>query len=276
MEFKNYSDLTVNEEFQSTQFMYTDMEREQTNVTLGTIISKFYGLFIGAALLVLIMFVVCFIWIRHRFRDIQLKIDAGVQNHLNETEEHAMDLNDDTDERIDRISDYESINENEVFPFPSVVVFSDKDSKLDTDNIATNHACIHENTSSSDNSYLEVIDDSTYLNPYQSIEVHHDSEIVHDYCKTSGFNFLEMCSPKLTEKSLNEQYSTCDTDVSINDDKLYVTVQSKAPEINTIFSEKSYIKHEIPKEKTSFAVKPDNNSSNDACIFPSYSMSTLL
>ncbi|XP_052065815.1 uncharacterized protein LOC127705527 [Mytilus californianus] len=269
MEFKNYSDLTVNEGFQSTQFMYTDMEREKTNVKLGTIISKFYGLFIGAAVLVLIMFVVCSIWISRRFTDIQLKLDARVQNHLNQTEEHTMDLNENTDERIDRMSDYDSINENEMLPFSSVVVFGDKDSSLDTDNIATTHTCIHENTSSSDNSYLEVIDDSTYLNPYQSIEVQHDSKIDHDYCTTSGSNFLEMCSPKLTEKSSNEQSSTCYTDVSNNHGKFDVTVQSESPEINVICSE-------ILKEKTLFTVKPDNNEANDACIFPSHSMSTLL
>ncbi|CAC5400589.1 OAS [Mytilus coruscus] len=223
------------------------------------------------------MFVVSSIWISHRFRDIQLKINSRVQNHLNETEEHAMDLNDDTDERIDRISDYDSINENEMLPFPSVVVLGDKDLSLDTDNIATNHACIHENTSSSDNSYLEVIDDSTYLNPYQSIDVQQDSIIVHDYCTTSDINFLDMCSPKLIEKSSNEQYSTCDTDVSTNHDKLDVTAQYlpnkyaaaqfkerrdhevlqtyssqfESTEINLRFSEN--IEREILFEKTPFA-----------------------
>ncbi|CAC5398505.1 unnamed protein product [Mytilus coruscus] len=182
------------------------------------------------------MFVVSSIWISHRLRDIQLKLDARVQNHLNQTEEHAMDLNDDTDEQLDRISDYDSINENEMLPFPSVDVFRDKESNLDTDNIATIQSCNHYSTPSSDNLYHEVIDDSVYLNPYQSIEIHWNSKKVHDYCTTSGINFLEMSSPVLTDKASNKQHSTDDTDVSIGNDQLDVTVQSESPEINAIFS----------------------------------------
>lgn len=245
-------------------------------------LGKFYGLFIGAALLLLFMFVVCNIWISRRCRDISLKIEHPREtNHPNETAEHEIDLNEfQMDEVIDKISDYESINENEIlpineneiFPFPSDIASRCKDSSLDTETFSTNHSCKLENTSSSDNSYLEVIDDDTYLNPYETIQILHDSKIDHDYCTTSSFDFLEMCSPKLSEKSSTDQYSTCDTEVSINHDKLDVTVQSQAPKINTICSEKSSIKH----ENSSFAVKPDNNSPNNACIFPFHSMSTLL
>ncbi|CAC5409023.1 unnamed protein product [Mytilus coruscus] len=244
----------------------------------GIIFSKFYGLFIGAALLLFVMFIVCNIWISRRCRDIPLKKeDAGEPNHSNETAEHAIAPNEiETDEEVDRISDYESINENEILPFPSGIAFGGKDSSLDTETFSTNHSCKHENNSSSDNSYLEVIDDDTYLNPYQSIEIHHDSELVHDYCTTSSFNFLEMCSPKLTEKPQNEHYSTCDTNVSIGHDKLDITVQSESPEINASFSEKSPIVHDILIEQTSFAIKPDNNDSKDGGIFPSHAMSTLL
>lgn len=234
----------------------------------GIILRKFYRLFIGVALLVLVMFVVCSIWISRRFRQIQLKIDARKQNHLNENEEQSVDLKDDTSERIDRISDYDSINENEMIPGPSSIVLGDKGSSSDTNNIATTHSC-HDDTLSSDNSYLEVIDDSTYQNDYQSIEIYHGSGIVHDYCTTtSGINFLEMSSPVLTDKSLNEQSSICDTDVSISNDKLDVTVQSESPEINAIVSEIN--------GKTLFTVQPNCNRSNDGCIVPSHSMSTLL
>lgn len=179
------------------------------------------------------MFVICSIFISPRFRDIQLKIDLGVQNHLNETEEKAVNLNDDNDERVDSLSDYDSIIEKEMIPGPSCIVLGDKGSNLDINNIATTHSCNHENTSSSDNSYLEVIDDSTYQHDYQSIEIYHGSGIVHDYhyycTTTSGINFLEIASPVLTDKSLNEQSSICDTDVSISNDKLDVTVQSESP-----------------------------------------------
>lgn len=230
-------------------------------------LSKFYGLFIGAAFLLLFMFVVCNIWISRRCRDISLKIkDQRGTNHSNETAEHEIALNDiQTDEVVDKISDYESINENEVFPFPSDIAFRYKESSLDTEIFSTSHSSKLENTSSSDNSYLVVIDDDTYLNPYESIQIRHESEIVHDYCTTSNINFLETCSPGHIEKPPNNQYSTCDTEVIIDHDKLDVTVQSETPACNASSS-----------EKTLLAIKPDNNETHDSRSLPSHAMSTLL
>lgn len=267
------------------------------------IFSKFYGLFIGAACLLLFMFVVCNIWISRRCRSTHLKIeDIGGQNNSNETAEHANALDDiDKDDREGSISEYDSIDENDMLPFPFRASFAigTNDSMLDQ---GTNYSGKHGNTSSSDNSYLEVIDDDPYLNPYQCIQINDESEIVHDYCTTSAFDNLQLCSANISDVSPNAQYYTCDADVNMSREKIVVKVQfgldqyatvpsdemkdtemihsssfqSKSLKNNPFLSKESTVVHENVDAKTAFAGKLDNSVLNEACSLPSTSMSTLL
>ncbi|XP_052064555.1 uncharacterized protein LOC127704503 [Mytilus californianus] len=305
IDFKQTSDLmTISEEFQSTQFVYTDMESGQTHTELAVIFNTFSGLFIGSAVLVLLMFAVCYIWISRRFKEIHLKTEVvDGTNPSNEAHKHAIALHDiDTDERSVRLSEYDSINENEMLPFPSGVAFDDKDSNSDRETITTIHSSKSGNTSSLENLYLEVIDDDSYLNPYQSIETDHDLEKVHNYSTISAMDYSEMCFQNPIELSPLEKISGHAIDVriehncfcslahvemskfetdGINDlqDKGMLqtsSFHSEWSENKPGYSDKSTMDQDIDFEKASCSSKPDNNVFNDAGIFPCNPMSNLL
>ncbi|CAC5398503.1 unnamed protein product [Mytilus coruscus] len=271
--------------------------------TLANSFSKLYGLLIGAVLLVLCISVACNIWISLRCRKVQLKTDvADRSNQSNETAEHAMVLNEvvpDTQE--DRTSEYESINENEMLPFQFCVAFGDNSSNLDDEAIATVHSSLRGNTSSSENSYLEVIDNDSYLNPYQPIENQHESEIVHNYSKIASLDYLDLCFPKLINLPL-ENFPDCGSDISIVHYKFYSLRRSevnqiaaaacngfrdngklstsesisKSLEINQGYSEKATLCRNIDYEKTACSGKADILVSNDVCMFQYTAMTNLL
>lgn len=254
-------------------------------------------------MLVLCLSGACNIWFSLRCRKVQFKTDVtDRQNQSNEIANHAMVVNEvvpDTQE--DKNSEYESINENEMLPIQYCVAFGENSSNLDEETIATVHSSIGGNTSSSENSYLEVIDNDSYLNPYQPIEIHHDSELVHSYSKIASLNYLDLCFPKLINLPL-ENLSVCRNDTRIESYKFYSLPRSEvnqiaavvcngvrdndklstsesiteSPEINLSYSKKSTLYHNIDFEKTACSDRPDILISNDVTKFQYTTMSNLL
>lgn len=141
-------------------------------------------------------------------------------NPSNETLKHAVILIEVVaDEGEDTISEYETINENEMLPFLSSLTFDDHDLNIERDTIATIHSSKSGNTSSSENSYLQVIDDDSYLHHYQSMEIRTEPELVHVYSTISAINYLDLCFPKLSNPPLKE-LSDCVSENKFEKDQL--------------------------------------------------------
>ncbi|VDI54008.1 Hypothetical predicted protein [Mytilus galloprovincialis] len=205
------------------------------------------------------------------------------------------------DTQEDRTSAYESINENEMLPFPLCVAFGDNSSNLDDEAFASVRSSIRGKSSSSENSYLEVIDNDSYLNPYQPIEFHQDSEIVHNYSKIASINYLDLCFPKFINL-IPEDFSHRESDIIIEHHKSYSLPRSgmneikvsvcnglrddarpstaesllKSHEINSGYLDKSSFDRNKIDEKTARSDKPDIIVSNDVCMFQGKTMSSLL
>lgn len=89
------------------------------------------------------------------------------------------------------VHDYESIDESEILhdvlssiqirePHLSNAIQLPSSSSSNSND--THPSSISSSTNSQDNSYLEVIDDDNYLNPYQMIKTEDGSENKHTYC----------------------------------------------------------------------------------------------
>lgn len=154
-------------------------------------------------------------------------------NPSNEALKHAVrQIEVVTDEGEDRISEYETINENEMLPFLSSLTFDDHDLNIDRDTIATIHSSKSENTSSSENSYLQVIDDDSYLHHYQSMEIRTEPELVHVYSTISAINYLDLCFPKLSNSPF-EELSDCVSEKKFEKDQLLSPAHFEVYELAT-------------------------------------------
>lgn len=89
------------------------------------------------------------------------------------------------------VHDYESINESEMLQDvlssiqirePNLSNAIQLPSSSSSNSNATHPSSISSSTNSQDNSYLEVIDDDNYLNPYQMIKTEDRLENKHTYC----------------------------------------------------------------------------------------------
>lgn len=237
-----------------------------------------------------------------RCRELHLKSEVVAVSNL--SNEAAMDIQVVVpDEREDRLSEYDSINELAMLPFQSSIAFFDNNSNLEAETIATNHSSKSVNSSSSESSYLEVIDDDSYLNPYQSIDTQHSSDVFHNYSSISAIDNLELRFSMLRDVSPFQKFAVSLNEVRIeqnNENSLAhsdvkelekvtfnelrdndcLPIQgsySESSEINIVCSGMSTPENGMDLEKPSYAAKPDNDVPNNVCICPcNVTMNSLL
>lgn len=154
-----------------------------------------YGPLMGGFVIVL-LFVSCNFWISRRCRRANLKHPEI--NTPSVLERQRIDSTIEIRETESNNSDYETINEHEMLPYPLVAASAPIDdfSIFSKRQHMSNRTSVSDSQSSSDRSYLEVIDDKTYLNPYQSMEVTRDTVEIHTYCMTT-----EECKNHIPSKS---------------------------------------------------------------------------
>lgn len=139
-----------------------------------------YGPVFGGIVIVL-SFVSCNFWISRRCRRANLKLPEINTPTVQETHPNIPVSSIEEREIESDYSDYETINEHEIIPYPLVTASFGPLSTLDGKQPTSKRTSISDSHSSSDRSYLDVIDDKTYLNPYQSMDVNCNTVDIHTY-----------------------------------------------------------------------------------------------
>ena len=144
-----------------------------------------YGILAVGFVLLLISSILCNVCINHKCKKAGLKISQNDERVVPTGPPHEIE---------DVFSQYETIDENNMEPMQMV-------EKVEgTSSVNSN--------SSSDRSYLEVIDiDDDYLNPYQPIETNNQSDILHTYCTLNMVS-----SPEYEATTQQEAKMECDKD----------------------------------------------------------------
>lgn len=140
-----------------------------------------YGPVMGVIVIVL-SFVSCNFWISHRCRKTNLKLPEINISTVQDTHTNILASSIEEREIESDNSDYETINEHEILPYPLVTASFGPLSTSNGKQQASKRTSTSDSHSSSDRSYLDVIDDKTYLNPYQSMDVNGDTVDIHTYC----------------------------------------------------------------------------------------------
>ncbi|CAG2223616.1 unnamed protein product [Mytilus edulis] len=159
------------------------MNYSKHNITtengIKTVLSQlaYYGSLIASFALVLIGVVVCIIRISHHRRRVKFKIntetviESSIQNPASPDSEETTELNN---------SGYETINESEMLSYLALM------SRIKEDNVNRTTPLVERETntdsiSSTSTTYIDVIDNSIYLNPYQSVAEPRDLNDIHMY-----------------------------------------------------------------------------------------------
>lgn len=146
----------------------------------------YHGSLIASFALVLIGVVVCIIRISHHRRRVKFKINTETviesrlqsRNPASPNSEETTELNH---------SGYETINESEMLSYPALM------SRIKEDNVNRTTPLVERKTntdsiSSSSTTYIDVIDNSIYLNPYQSVAEPRDLNDIHMYSCIAEMN----------------------------------------------------------------------------------------
>ncbi|CAC5378556.1 unnamed protein product [Mytilus coruscus] len=143
-----------------------------------------YGPLAGGLLLFFFLFIGVNILITRRCRTVYLKTDE-INNEAEPSDNNSngspLHLNVSFQQMEIDMSVYETINENEMLPY-FIRVRPENDQE---ETSSTNSLPCSSPSSTSDQSYLEVIDDNAYINPYATISSNIDVNDQHLYCTIS-------------------------------------------------------------------------------------------
>lgn len=133
------------------------------------------------SIIIVLLFVSCNFWINRRCRRENSKLPEINAPSLQERQNTVPDSSEVREIELDN-SDYETINEHEMLPCPLVIDSIERLSTSSRKQQTSKRTSKSDSQSSSDRSYLDVIDEKIYLNPYQSMNLTGDSDNIHNYC----------------------------------------------------------------------------------------------